>query len=130
MAPPYRTSPSGALSAWGSHTARGCPSFQSSTNTSRRVAMSATGPSRVHSSVVGAAFGRPKSPTRARGLVGPGRRGRRTRDRCRESPRRSPHTPLAEADEAPGLVEDEMVEDLDPEELAGRHQPACQGHVL
>src|SRR2546422_2295281 len=34
-------------------------------------------------------------------------RSRRTRDRCRESPRRSRHAPLAEADEAAGLAEGE-----------------------
>ena len=36
----------------------------------------------------------------------------------------------AKADEAAGLAEDQVVEDLDPEELAGRGETARQGDVL
>jgi len=53
---------------------------------------------------VGAAFGRPYSATRARRLACP-ETGTEYSDRCRESPRRSHHAPLAEADEAAGLPE-------------------------
>ena len=34
------------------------------------------------------------------------------------------HSPLAETDEQAILPEDDVVEDLDPEELASSHQPA------
>jgi hypothetical protein len=50
--------------------------------------------------------------------------------RPREHPARQAATPLAEADEAAGLAKDEMVENLDAEELAGRREPAREGDIL
>src|SRR5260221_8946893 len=126
----YRPSCRKALDTSGSHTAHGCPWFESLTNTRRRVVMAARGPRSCHSFAVGAAFGRPKSANRAPRAGSRGTRGRRTRGRCRESPRRSQHAPLAKADEPAGLAQDEMVEDLDPEELAPGDEPACESNVL